>query len=441
MNKNVKEIFKYIIIFLVTVLAINVFLYISSLIPRDRLKYNVLKTVNVLYEETNIKKVDLLTKSVYLDNYTDSLMVNICYSIDNKTPYKSYMLARKNYIPGITKSVAEEKSGEVQIDTSKDEYYSDTKLKEEKGIGELREVIEENPIQSFEYARYWHGWIIFIRPLLTIMDINGIRILLTAIILGLSLCMLILICRKINFKVALVIFLGLLNIDYYLVGFSMQESFVFIIMFITCIIILTSSKTLDSPYILFFIVGMYTNIFDFLTVPIITLLLPMIIYILLKQEKEELVLRKIIISIIKISLIWGIGYILIWISKWVLTDLFLNKKTLNIAIQQVLYRSMGEKKVFFRTLFLNCNATISIWLILIIVFLITEIVKIGKNILKYKIDFKKSIPFFVIMLIPIVWYGLTNSHSNSHWYFTYRNFLVFYVSLCLAMTNIQIVKV
>lgn len=438
--KKIIEMLKYIAAFMIIILMLNIFMYMVSLIPKESIKQNVSESVDILYEETNIKKVDLLSKSVFLDNYTDALMLNICYSIDNKMPFESYILSRKNYIPGITSTVHKEESGEVQIDTSKEDYYRNTKIKEEKGIGELKEIVKGNEIQSFEYARYWHGWMIFIRPLLTIMNLGGIRILLTLIIIGLSIWMMILVYKRIDLKSAIIIFLGLLNVDYYLIGFSMQECFVFIIMFISAIIILTNKNTFKNTNLLFFIIGIITNIFDFLTVPIITLAIPLIMHILLKQKEEETHLKQILLDIIKISLIWGVGYILAWISKWLITDIVFDKKTLDIAAKQVLYRSKGAGENFSKTIFLNCNATVSFSLIIIIIFLIKEIINIGRKILICKIKIKNAIPFLIFLIMPLIWYLITNSHSYQHWYFTYRNFSIFYISLCLTITNIKFIK-
>jgi len=109
-----KKIWKYIIIFIIVVMIYNFLLTIACSFNSEKIKENVEESSKILTEETNIKKVELFSHDVYLDNYTDALMVNICYSIDNNKPIESYLLARKNYIPDITKTVTPDPVGELK---------------------------------------------------------------------------------------------------------------------------------------------------------------------------------------------------------------------------------------------------------------------------------------------------------------------------------------
>lgn len=45
-------------------------------------------------------------------------------------------------------------------------------------FGELRDTVNKDVEESFEYARYWHGYLVFLRPALVIFNIGQIRTIL-----------------------------------------------------------------------------------------------------------------------------------------------------------------------------------------------------------------------------------------------------------------------
>lgn len=111
------------------------------------------------------------------DNYTDALMINTAYSIDSQKPLYSAFVARKNYIPNITTEIYEDVPGELK---------SSSKYSRHNEVGELNDLVNNEKAESFEYARYWHGYLIFLRPLLILFNINQIRIMLTIILIILA---------------------------------------------------------------------------------------------------------------------------------------------------------------------------------------------------------------------------------------------------------------
>jgi len=81
---------------------------------------------------------------------------------------------------------------------------------------------------------------------------------------------------------------------------------------------------------------MLTCYFDFLTTPIITLLVGTITLILLNNKKE---LKTNIKILIKTSIFWGLGYGLMWILKWAIADFMYNKDTFATAMYQLIFRT------------------------------------------------------------------------------------------------------
>lgn len=66
----------------------------------------------------------------------------------------------------------------------------------------------------------------------------------------------------------------------------------------------------------FFAVGMIENFFDFLTYPIITLGIPLIILLWLRVRDEQADFKGNFWFMFQSSVSWGLGYALTWIAKW-----------------------------------------------------------------------------------------------------------------------------
>ena len=93
---------------------------------------------------------------------------------------------------------------------------------------------------------------------------------------------------------------------------------------------------------MFFVVGGLATFFDLLTVPIITLGIPLTLLILL-QNKQDFNIKKSIIEIIKLSILWVIGYVMIFVSKWVIASIILQKDAITVAINQIFFRVNGSE--------------------------------------------------------------------------------------------------
>ena len=96
-----------------------------------------------------------------------------------------------------------------------------------------------------------------------------------------------LIIKKINFETAVFFIIGLLSVEIVLTTRALNEIIDFIIAISASIAILLKKDTNKNVGVVFFIVGSVTSFMDLLTEPLITLGLPLIIYILLMQKQAE----------------------------------------------------------------------------------------------------------------------------------------------------------
>ena len=196
MKKVLKIAVKYFAIYLVIIIIFLSLLTLVSLIPSKAMKENVRQSAEILSEQSNRLFISIRYVNVLFDNFTDALMVNTAYSIDSKTPFYSAMVARKNYIPGITREIFTDTKGELR---------SASKYKQLDQVGELRDTVYEDIDESFEYARYWHGYLVFLRPILCLMNINVLRIIMLIVFGILGIVLVFIIARKINVITAVII--------------------------------------------------------------------------------------------------------------------------------------------------------------------------------------------------------------------------------------------
>lgn len=275
-----QKLLKYTCTIILLILVYFGTLYITSLIPQSVLKTKVSQSAEILLKQGNNFFIKIANKNMYIkfDNYTDALMINTAYSIDSKEPLISSLVCRKNYIPGITK---------IEYQDTVSELKSASKYPNLNQVGELNDTIYGNIDESFEYARYWHGYLVPLRILLCIFNITEIRILFVLLFLVLIAMLMFLIYKKVNIYAMLVILLAFISIEYLYIGISLQGSSVFFITMIASIILVYRYNKIKDFPLLFLVVGSLTSFFDFLTAPLLTLGIPFTIFFLIKRKRRR----------------------------------------------------------------------------------------------------------------------------------------------------------
>lgn len=428
-----KKIIKYVLVFLSLLLIFFSLLLVSSLFSSSMIEHNVIKSSITLSKEGNIYKFFPWSRVVN-NNYTDVLMINEAYSIDNKNPLYSCMAVRKNYKESVTKYSCSDITGD-SISLNSLRYDP---------VGELSEFLNGNIDTSITYARYWHGYLPILRVLLIFFDISEIRMILLIIFVILFVWLLKLIRDKIGLIEAIIFALSLMLYSYFLVSYSLESAPVFLVMMISSIILLKRIDKIKNLYSFVFIISCITNFVDYLTVPLITLAIPLILYITYKQkEKSDLPCKALIQIVIKSSLIWFIGYASTWFSKWLIYDILYGEEIIKSAITQVIYRTGATVTYETESIFsvigkfmldvlIYCDSII----ILVIFFLLLNIKKYKITVRTKKDYFNKTAPILLIALIPIVWYLVLANHTVVHSRFTYRHMLIFFICIMLACKNI-----
>lgn len=437
---NFKNFLKYVIVFIIVLFVFLLLLFLSSLIPSKYIEKNVRKSSEILVKNGEKQTIDLGYKEENLFYFTDAIMINTAYSIDSAHPIKSILLDRKNYIPG--KTLRENGEKQYHIGTSPQYIDKDDNTFQTQELYGL--MHGDNIVDSYEYPRYWHGYLIFLRPLLLIMDLGGIRILLQILIFTLSIILIILIVKRINIITAIIYIISLLLLNLNILANSMSDITTFVIALASAVFILLKRGQFIRPALVFMVIGSITSFWDLLTTPIVTIGLTLPLYILLNLKRNNKELAK---EFIKIIIAWCIGYGLMWVFKWIIADIILDKGVIKSSIHQLLYR-LGDTNTnnVNIPIYTVINENLYYWKItipeiLIGILLIYILFGISKEIYNQKIkkikvekiEIIKVIMFLILSISPFIWYIVIKNHSYVHSFFTYRDLIVFILNIQIAV--------
>lgn len=412
----IKNIFKYIIAFGVTTIIFLLALIFISSIPKEYIENNIKKSSEELLFQSESIFVNSNGRSIYNHNSTDAIMLNIIYSIDRNNLLESVLRARRNYIPDVSTRFVEDTVGNLKFNSKR---FLMTK--------ELYNLVTDNNQKVFDYARYWHGYMVVLVPLLLLFDVLEIRIILQIILLFAFVILLYYISKRRNWKYSLIYLLVFLAFDLLAWITTIQGILVMIIAVMLSMFIANGKINSKNLNICLFFSGALTVYLDFFTTPIVTLLLPIITYKLVNLEESTFI--KELINIIKNGIAWVFGYLGIWIMKWIITDLVLNTEIIKLSFEQIILRiGIGGKKVNENlnlfALLKNCmySANILNVITFIITFISGLILLVKKNVKYY---FKSSkLCYYICAIIPIAWFFIVANHSEQHYFFTYRTLLV-----------------
>lgn len=374
-------------------------LTVSCLLPSHFIRYNISKSFDRFYSEGVYPSPILHSPFAMQDNYTDAVMLNTAYNIDNFNPFISAISAKQSNTGQPLESLAA---------TVKNP--------------------ETNSTFSY-YPRYWHGYLIVLRPLLCFFDYMEIRQINIALILGLFATLAAVSYKSYGFKAAFSLVMGLILVNIIVVPFSIQFMSVFVISLLATIIIL-ARENLDSYWFsrALFVSGSLTAFLDLLTAPVLTLCFPLLAILILYEKKNPILdfhsgLRLLLL----LSASWFFGYFLTWLAKWIIVYMYALDDGVVSAIK---YRLglLDEKSVAYKVVEKNI-AQIGRF-IMITLIIILMLLRLQPNRQK---DSPMTKLYLICACIPWVWYMALSNHSYIHYWFTYRAQAATISGMLLAM--------
>lgn len=404
--KNKKQIvyllLKNVIILLTGTVVALLLLWLVYQLPVGPMKQHVAQSIPMLQKEFTDSELITGYEGTLTGSFTDCLMLeHAIYETDEHSTleqmlfmYRGESLTEDAWAPGVS----------------------------------LLDYVEnrEHPVEV-EYSRYWHGYLVVLKPLLALTTVNSIRVLSAALQI-LLVCAVILLCARRGESILGVGFVASLPFMYFFtMYFSLSLSICFYLLALIILIQLYWHGKLEEKKwypIVFLVIGMLTSYFDFLTYPLVTLCFPLCIVLYLSEERWQKQLGR----MVGYSMEWGIGYIGLWVMKWIITDLLVGGHTIADGLGTLLTRmDSAEQKSrvqgFFHVLKLNLGVYTN-WgfLILIVGMVIGTIVFLWtkRKQIQIKKNLQSSIFVFAVALYPMVWFFFMQNHSEEHYMFTFK---------------------
>lgn len=339
-------------------------------------------------------------KSARLDGFTDAIMLQTAVYVRDDNPMKAAMRNdRMEFTEG-------------KLDPA----------------GSLKQyVYGDRSGYVVDYARYWHGYLLFLKPLLLFFSLSDIRMMNAALQLILAAGVLLLAFRKQGLRLALPMGFALLVINPISTALSMQFSSIYYLTLLGLLIMLLT-ESWDRPwgYLVFLFLGIGTAFFDFLTYPACAVGTCLALQALMSRADGKTRLLKTVGS----GAAWAFGYGGMWSGKWLAASLITGNSVMRDAVEQAQYRSGGEVTaaeggvnatfgaVLSRNLGVLANPAAAILVLALLGMLVWLL---ATKRCRFALE-RASLPSLAIAFaVPFVWYFLLRNHSLVHCWMTYRN--------------------
>lgn len=273
------------------------------------------------------------------------------------------------------------------------------------------------------YTRYWHGFLVVLRPLLLLFSYADIRMLISSVQMILFALFLVCLIQKDRTELVLPFLAVVLTLSPTGTMISMQFFSVYAITMLGLMAVLNQDAWLSQGaryFYLFALLGMLTCYFDFLTYPLVALFLPLLLVLALHADEAGM-LRFCIAA----CAAWVVGYIGLWALKWIVGSFLVGENLVLNAYYHTQYQvSLADSetgsrleavtenlKVLFRpgylAVYTGCAAAS-----------VLSFVRRRGSVKRLFCGARMLMP--LVGLAPFVWWVFAASHSIAHSFFTHR---------------------
>lgn len=301
-----------------------------------------------------------------------------------------------------------------------------------------------------DYARYWHGYVVILRPLMNLLNYFDFRVLNSLAQIGLIIVTVLIVWREFGKKryvFALLTSYALLTP--LALFFSLQYFWIFYISYsMVCLVICKKEYLLQNQryFYLFQLIGMMTVYFDFLTFPLLTWGFPVLWWIAACGDRMTVKerIKKTVIS----GCAWVFGYGGMWVLKWLIASPVLGYDVVKQAFSQIFLRTGDVDNIVQETMGAYNRLEVfytnwrhyeyGIYMVILSLWMLWAIYR------SVRFGFRKTTAgsaYLLIALASPVWYFALSNHTIIHHFFTYRIYgvgiLAVLLYLCEAFPEMQ----
>lgn len=295
------------------------------------------------------------------------------------------------------------------------------------------------------YERYWHGYLIWLKPLLLVMHPRNIRVFNMILQIFVLAYFLQLLAVKFNRNYFIPFIAGIIIINPVSTAMCLQYSSIYYISLIAMILALKSPQLLQKKtgFSLFFLgIGICVAYFDFLTYPPVALCLPLFVYLCLRSSDENTDYEQTkVASVFRAGIYWSVGYVGMWGFKWVLPLLVGVNQFAELFYEIGFRTDLGSNSLvgllIEKISVIAIKPFIFFFMFVIAYMFITAI----RSIKKGKICFVAPdllISYILVGLIPFGWYFGARQHSSHT--FAYRDIVGTIMSILFIIEEFTLVN-
>ena len=397
--KNISSFILSLLVRLVAAVLLGVLLLaLVYCIPPERIEAQLVRSSDTLKAEGTYPELTPYAVSI-LDNWTDSIMLLEAAFPSEDPPLVSAMQV-KRYAYG-------------------DDFPDQS----------LVQYAENGAYHYIQpYPQYWHGYLVFLKPLLSLLDFSGIRAVNACGQLLVAALIVLLLWKQGRKAFILPYLLSIAMLMPLALAKCMQFSSCYYIFSLSSLaMLLLKEDALNSrrPLLIFFYTGIATAYFDFLSYPISTFGVPAVFYLL---RRDSLRPRETLRAFLLALLMWGVGYGGMWLGKLVVGSWITGLNYFQEADSHVGHWFNGERwfsvgYVLYYNLRDFIYTPVSLfalpWAGLLLIQILRSPYRASASAL-----IAAALPYAILALLPFLWYLVMLNPSGVHFFFTNKALVV-----------------
>jgi len=311
-----------------------------------------------------------------------------------------------------------------------------------------RALIEDSSLNPMEaamsinnYARYWHGYQVFVRPMLAVGTYENMVYVSVLLFFLLMIYCYIKLRDRLGTPVALAFFFTLYAVRIIATSLCLNNSGCFLVAMALILAVLRLSNTEHEKWLypLFLLAGMEVTYIDVLTAPMVSLCLPLTVHLLILLKEGRTSLRENLTDTIALPVFWAVGWGLFWACKWIIGSLVLGRNLITDAVEQAGIRIAGEAAyatsplgaIIANVAIIFPDDRLTQMIVLLIVLALALLVLLYHK--KWK-DLVQGLPLVIVAISPFLWMIVLSNHSQIHAPFVFRILSVsIFAALCLVI--------
>ena len=295
---------------------------------------------------------------------------------------------------------------------------------------------------GMSYSRYWHGYTLPLRLLLSMLDVANLQMLLYFAQLVLLMLVLHLMHKRGLGRLMPGFFLACFLLMPFSTSICLQYVPVTMLMLAACAcVLLWDGRIADAVGMpaFFALLGLLTNYLDLLTFPLVSLGYPLILLLALRMRRGERG-ASLFGAAALCGVSWALGYGGMWALKWLLNGLVFGWQMLYGIFAQIGLRASDNGGEISRIAVLMENLGVILtkksYLLLLLLCALVTLAPAGKALADRRglaLDLR-ALNLLLPAAAACLWIIVLANHAHDHTYFTYRSMTVAVLSgfACLS---------